>query len=249
MDLKNKTVLVTGGTSGIGAAIARAFASAGASVALSGRDLARGEAVAAETGGVFLAADVSKQDSCGALIEDVVRRFGRLDVLVNNAGIFHRGDAVETSDDHWRQTMTVNVDAPFWLSRAAIPVMRRQGGGAIVNIASDWALVGGRRAVAYCTSKGALLQMTRAMALDHAKEGIRINAVCPGDTDTPMLEAELAANDPARQAALAEHGAGIPMGRIGLPEEVAKAVLFLASAHASFTTGAALLVDGGHTAM
>lgn len=253
MDFNGKTVLVTGGTSGIGAAIARAFADIGASVLLTGRDETRGARVAADiaaAGGVadFASADLTDSKACGRLVDLALDRFGRLDVLINNAGIIHYATAEETSDDMWRQTMTVNLDAAFRLSRAAIPAIRKQGGGAIVNIASDWALVGGKRAVAYCASKGALLQMTKAMALDHAKENIRVNAVCPTDVDTPMLEIEFRTMGLDRKDGLAQAGETIPLGRVGTPEDVAKSVLFLASNDAAFLTGVGLPVDGGVTA-
>ena len=254
MDFENRAVLVTGGTSGIGAAIARAFGAAGAAVLLTGRDTSRGESVAAqiaEAGGTaaFEVADITGEETGGRLVQAVLDRFGRLDVLVNNAGIIYRADAVETTDAQWDRTIAVNLTAAFRMSRAAVPAMRDQGGGAIVNVASDWALVGGRRSVAYCASKGGMLLMTKAMALDHAHENIRINAVCPTDIDTPMLDAEFVATGVSRQAGLAASADTIPMGRVGEPEDVAKAVLFLASDRAGFITGIGLPVDGGTTAM
>ena len=254
MDFENRAVLVTGGTSGIGAAIARAFGAAGAAVLLTGRDTSRGESVAAqiaEAGGTaaFEVADITDEETGGRLVQAVLDRFGRLDVLVNNAGIIYRADAVETTDAQWDRTIAVNLTAAFRMSRAAVPAMRDQGGGAIVNVASDWALVGGRRSVAYCASKGGMLLMTKAMALDHAHENIRINAVCPTDIDTPMLDAEFVATGVSRQAGLAASADTIPMGRVGEPEDVAKAVLFLASDRAGFITGIGLPVDGGTTAM
>jgi len=254
MDFSGTAVLVTGGTSGIGAAIARAFGDAGAAVLLTGRDGTRGSQVAADIasdGGTaeFLAADITDKGTCGHLVDVMLDRFARLDVLVNNAGIIHRADAEETTDEQWNETIAVNLTAAFRMSRAAIPAMRKQGGGAIVNIASDWALVGGKRGVAYCASKGGLLLMTKAMALDHAEENIRINAVCPTDIMTPMLTDEFRATGLSEAEALAALGEAIPMGRVGTPEEVARAVLFLASDQASFMTGVGLPVDGGITAM
>ncbi len=254
MDFTGKVVLVTGGTSGIGAAIAKTFGAAGASVFLTGRNAARGDAVAAAiaaSGGTaaFQAADIAADGAGGRLVQAVLDRFGRLDVLVNNAGIIHRGTAEETTDAQWRLTISVNLDAAFYVSRAAVPAMRRQGGGVIVNIASDWALVGGKRSVAYCASKGGMLLMTKAMALDHAHEHIRVNAVCPTDVDTPMLDAEFAALGIAKADGLAGYADTIPIGRVGAPGDVARAVLFLASDQAGFITGIGLPVDGGATAM
>ena len=253
MDFGGKAVLATGGTSGIGAAVARAFGDAGASVLLTGRDAERGEKVAsgiAAAGGAvaFGVADITDPQTPGNLVKACLDRFGRLDILVNNAGIIHHGTAEETSDAEWLETMAVNLDGAFRMSRAAIPAIRQAGGGSIVNIASDWALVGGRRAVAYCVSKGGLLQLTRAMALDHAHEDIRINAVCPTDVDTPMLDHEFEISGVDKAEGLAKAGEAVPLGRVATPEDVAQAVLFLASDEASFMTGVALPVDGGITA-
>ncbi len=246
-----RSVLVTGATSGIGAAIARAFAEEGASLLLTGRDSGRGEQVLAEVGGgpsAFVAGDVSDPEFCRSLIDDAEARFGGLDVLVNNAGIIHRATAEETTDEQWRETMAVNVDGVFYMSRAAVAAFKRRRGGVIVNIASDWGLVGAERAAAYGASKGAVVQLTRSMAIDHAADNIRVNAVCPGDTDTPMIAREYAELGLTHDEGKALGGQSIPLGRIAAPEEVAAAVLFLASDDASFVTGALLPVDGGSSA-
>lgn len=252
-DFAGKVALVTGGTSGFGDAIAREFAARGGSVLLTGRNAERGEAVGREianAGGTvgFLAGDITDPALCNRLIEETVHRFGRLDVLVNCAGVVHIGTAEKTTDETWRHVMAVNADAPFFLSRAAIPVFRRQGGGNIVNIASELALVGQPGFAAYCASKGALLQLTRAMALDHAGEGIRVNALCPGGCDTPMLYDEFRQAGVDAAAGVSFASDIIPMGRLGRAEEIAAAALFLASDAAGFVTGSALAVDGGNTA-
>lgn len=242
-------VLVTGASSGIGRAIARAFAGAGYGVMAAGRDAARlAEATAGLDNVQHHIGDLSDAAACRDLVAETQAAFGRLDVVVNNAGIIHRATAEATSDGQWRETMAVNLDAVFYLSRAALPALRRQGGGSIINIASDWGLRGGARAAAYCASKGAVVLLTRAMALDHASEGIRVNAICPGDVNTPMLAAEAGQRglDPA--AALAASAAESPNGRVTEPEEVAALALFLASDAAPAITGAALPVDGGASA-
>ena len=250
MRFEGKVALVTGATSGIGAATARAFAEAGAAVLMTGRDLKRGEAIREGLGerAEFAAGDLSDGAFAGALVEQVVERFGRLDILVNNASVFHHHRVDETSDAQWHETMAVNVSAIFFLCRAAIQQMKRQGGGVIVNVASEWGLVGAECALAYCASKGAVVQMTRAMALDHASDQIRVNAVCPGTVDTPMLEVGASAQGLDRETARIKWGELTPLGRIAAPEEIAASVLFLASDAASYVTGVALPVDGGNLA-
>jgi NAD(P)-dependent dehydrogenase (short-subunit alcohol dehydrogenase family) len=253
MTLDGKIVLVTGATSGIGAAIAEAAAGAGAIQMLSGRSVERGETVcrtveAIGASAAFVAGDLSDPAFADRLVDATVERFGRIDVLVNNAGLIFRGSIEHCTDEEWHRTMAVNLHAVFYLSRAAVRAMKRQGGGAIVNIASDWGLVGGPNALAYCASKGAVVQMTRSMALDHAADHIRVNAVCPGDTATPMLDSAIALRGVDREEGLKQLGAAVPMGRVGTPEEIAKPVIFLASDDAAYITGATLAVDGGHTA-
>jgi len=243
-----RVALVTGASSGIGAAIATHFAGAGYAVLATGRDRGRLDLVcAAAPGAVGIVADLSVAAECRRVVDACVERFGRLDVLVNNAGIYYRRTAESTGDEEWRQTLAVNLDAPFFLSRAALPHLRSRR-GCIINIASDWGLQGGRDAVAYCASKGGLVLMTRAMALDHAAEGVRVNAVCPGDVDTPMLEQEAAVDGLDHAAALERYGRQSPSGRVTTSEEVAALTLFLASDAAVQITGAAIPIDGGNTA-
>ena len=243
---EDKAVLVTGASSGIGAAAARAFGEAGAQVMVSGLDeagsRATAEAITAAGGEAgHLHGDLADRDICRRLFDESLSYLDRLDVLVNNAGLSRRGTVEDLSDDDWDLTLAVDLSAVFFMSRAAIPVMKRQGGGAIVNTASELAIVATRNQAAYCAAKAGVLQFTKAMALDHARDGIRINAVCPGPVDTPLL----ASGREDREAALIAIAEETPMGRLGRPEEIAAAILFLASDDASFMTGAAMVVDGG----
>lgn len=241
-------VIITGASSGIGAAIAVKFAAAGYRVLGAGRSASRLEAVAAQCPGMLTwAGDLRTSNACEQLVADAVERLGGIDVLVNNAGIYHRATAAGTTDEQWRQTLSVNLDAPFFLSRAALPELAKSR-GVILNIASDWGLQGGRKAAAYCASKGGLVLLTRAMALDHAAEGIRVNAICPGDVDTPMLEYEATVDGLSHAKALKVYGQGSPTGRVTRADEVAALTLFLASPEAAQITGTAISIDGGTTA-
>jgi meso-butanediol dehydrogenase/(S,S)-butanediol dehydrogenase/diacetyl reductase len=248
MRLKDKFALITGGTSGIGRATAELFAAEGARVAFTGRRTELGQAFATQISGVYLQADHRRAEDCQQVVEQTLRAFGRIDILFNNAGIVVSGTAEETSEQDWQDTLDLNVSAVWRMSRLVIPGMRLQGGGAIINNASDWGLVGAQGVVAYCTSKGAVIQMTRAMALDHAAEGIRINAICPGDT---FVERWLKDGYYRFSGAVGEAEArksDLPLGRVADVSEIARAVLFLASEDASFMTGSTMVVDGGNTA-
>ena len=243
-----KTVIVTGASSGIGTAIARHFARAAYQVVAAGREPERLSRLQREVPGISIwAGDLATADACNGLVEYCVNLHGGIDVLINNAGIYFRRETVETTDEDWRKTIAINLDAPFFLSRAALPYLRASH-GVIINIASDWGLKGGRKAAAYCASKGGLVQLSRAMALDHAAEGIRVNAVCPGDVDTPMLEQEAAVDGISHAEALAVYGSQSPTGRVSTADEVAALSLFLASDQAAQITGAAIPIDGGNTA-
>ncbi|MEP6546812.1 MAG: glucose 1-dehydrogenase [Gammaproteobacteria bacterium] len=246
--LEGKTAVVTGATSGIGQAVAREAAAAGAQLMLTGRSQTAGAALATELGARFLAGDITAAGFPDRLIVETVAAFGNLDILINNAGITHRGSVLETSDEDWTRVMEVNVTALMRCSRAALRHMVTVGRGSIVNIASDFAVVAGRGEAVYCASKGAVLQLTKAMALDHGRQGIRVNAVCPGDVETPMLLQGIHFGGEEIAAGLARKGAAFPLGRVGQPMEIAKVVVFLASDSASYVTGAAWLVDGGNTA-
>jgi len=248
MPRMEKTVIVTGASSGIGAAIARRFHRASYRVVAAGRDAGRLTRLQAELPASSVwSGDLDTSERCNQLVEYCIERHGRIDVLVNNAGIYFRRETADTSDEQWRQTLAVNLDAPFYLSRASLPHLRVSQ-GVIINIASDWGIRGGRKAAAYCASKGGLVLLTKAMALDHAADGIRINAVCPGDVDTPMLEQEAEADGISHAEALAAYGEQSPTGRVTTADEVAALCLYLASDEAAQITGAAIPIDGGNTA-
>ena len=193
---------------------------------------------------MFLCCDVTRAADCQLAVRQTVEQLGKLDILFNNAGIIRRASVVETSEEEWDLVIATNVKSVFLFSKYAIPIMAEGGGGVIINIASGWGLVGGRNAASYCASKGAVVLLTKAMALDHGAQNIRVNCICPGSTDTPMLRNEAIQLDKPEEQFLAE-SAQRPLQRVGRPEEIAQAALYLAGDTSSFVTGTALVVDGG----
>ena len=256
MRLKNKVAIITGATSGIGKATALRFADEGADLVLTGRRSSLGSAVEAECRQkgvrcVFVETDHTKPEECQRVVDVALKEFNRIDILFNNAGIVTKGTADTTPEEVWMDTLNINVTAVWRMCKLVIPQMKKQGKGVIVNNGSDWSVVAGKNAFPYIMSKGAVGMMTKAMALDYAREDIRVNAVCPGDTfvDRWIEKGYFEGSDPVTmEEVIKESSEYIPMGRFGKPEEIADAVLFLASDESTFVTGHLLLVDGGNTA-
>lgn len=244
----DKCVIITGASSGIGFALVKHFSDDGYDVVAVGRNSERTHAAISglENARAWIG-DITSSKACDDIINFAIKEFGRVDTVLNNAGIVFRQDVQTTTDQQWDDTIATNLSAPFYLSRAAMPELIKNK-GSIINIASDWGLVGGKDALAYCASKGGLVLMTKAMALDHASDGVRINAICPGDVDTPMLETEAAQRGVDYKAAMISNNADSPTGRITTPDEVAALALYLASGIAAQITGAAIPIDGGNTA-
>jgi NAD(P)-dependent dehydrogenase (short-subunit alcohol dehydrogenase family) len=249
MRLRDRVAIVTGGTSGIGRATVEAFAREGARVVFTGRDEERARRVIDEVDGEvrFVRADVRSAEDCRRTVEQTLRAFGGLDVLFNNAGLYLENDVLGCDEDEWDLQLDTMLKGTYLMCRAAIPSMIERGGGAIVNNGSGWGLVGGERAVAYCAAKGGVTLLTKALAMDHGQDGIRVNAVCPGDTETAMEYADAERKGWSWEEYVA-WASDRPLGRMGRPEEVAAAVVFLASDASSFITGTALPVDGGGVA-
>ncbi len=252
MRLQNKVALITGGTSGIGRETALLFALEGASLALTGRNEPRGQEVAKkveEEGGtaIFFRMDVRSADDCRRAVEETIRTLGPVDILFNNAGVSYSGTVLECGEEEWDLTLDINLKGTYLMSKFALPGMIARRGGVIINNASNLGLVGGDSAAAYCASKGGVVLITRAMAIDHASQGIRINCICAGAVDTPMLEGEL---EQMKLRVKDSSGDGTPQALryIGTPQQIAQAALFLATDSSSFMNGATLVVDGGATA-
>ncbi len=248
MDFAGKVAIATGGASGMGAATARELSRCGATVVIVDRDGAGAQSVADGGGAAAIhVGDVSQSNFCNEVVEAVIARFGGIDVLINAAGVIKRTDVIHTSDEAWRQIFGVNVDGIFFMCRAVLPHMVAQRSGVVINFGSIWGDIGAAGVAAYCATKGAVHNLTRAMALDHARDGIRILAVCPGEVDTPMLASERSA--PPTRAFLDDLAdRTIPLGRLAQPEEIAQVVAFLASPGASYMTGSMVTVDGAYTA-
>jgi NAD(P)-dependent dehydrogenase (short-subunit alcohol dehydrogenase family) len=247
--LHNKTALITGAASGIGRATALLFAREGASIAIADLNATAAKTLADEitsAGGhaIFEPVDVTLAADCERVVERTLHEFGQIDILFNNAGIIRRATLVDLDEQDWDRVMAVNVKSIYLMSKQVIPVMQKSGGGAIINTASGWGLSGGAKAAVYCASKGAVVLLTKAMAIDHGPQNIRVNCICPGDTDTAMLRTEAQQLGEPGESFLKE-AARRPLGRVGTPEEIAQAALYLASDAASFVTGTALVVDGG----
>ena len=252
MRLQDKVALITGGSSGIGEATASLFAKEGAKIAITGRNEKRGNAVTEQitkNGGhaVFISSDVRKSSDCQLAVDEILRAFDHIDILFNNAGVFYPHTTLDCSEEEWDKQIDINLKGTFLMSKAVLPHMVQRRSGVIINNSSGWGIVGGDAAVAYCASKGGVVLLTKAMAIDHGRQGIRVNCICPGDVDTPMLPED------ARMRGMKweDYLAGCsnrPLGRIGTADEIAKAALFLASDDSSFMTGAALVVDGGGSA-
>jgi NAD(P)-dependent dehydrogenase (short-subunit alcohol dehydrogenase family) len=245
LSLEGKVAMVTGGASGIGRGVSLRLAEMGAFVAVLDIDEAKGKATVEDMGGgVFFKCDVRSAADCRNAVESVIRAKSKIDILCNCAGIAIRKDIVELSEDEWDCALDITLKSVYLLSREVVPHMNRRGGGSIINIGSGWSLKGGPRAASYCAAKGGVVNLTRAMAIDHGKENIRVNCVCPGDVATPMLLSECAQLGENKEAFLRE-AANRPLARIGTPEDVANAVLFLAGPMSSWITGATFVVDGG----
>jgi len=246
MDFADRVAIVTGGASGMGAATARRLSAGGAKVTVVDRNADLAGTVAEEIGGRAMTGDVADSAFCDQAVAETVGRHGSLDIVVNAAGVIVRASGADTTDEQWARIMGVNVSGTFFMCRAALREMAPRRRGAIVNFGSIWGDLGSAGVAAYCASKGAVHNLTRALAMDHAADGIRVNAVCPGEVNTPMLQSER--SEPVTADMLQRIAATVPMGRLADPDEIARVVCFLASDEASYMTGALVSIDAGYGA-
>ena len=248
-DLTGQVALITGGSAGIGQASAIVLARHGARVAITGRNEERGGEVVREieeAGGEanFMVSDVRLAEHCRRAVEETLERYGRIDILFNNAGVYYPRTVPDCTEDEWDLTIDTSLKGAFLMSKYALPSMIERGSGVIIHCSSGWGIQGGERAAAYCAAKGGLVVMTKAMAMDHGPQGIRVNCICPGDVYTPMALEDAKQQGMSWESYL-EAASDRPLGRIGTAEEIARAVLFLSTDASSFMTGTALVVDGG----
>ncbi len=249
ISLDGKLAIITGAASGIGMATTKLLAEMGAIIALIDINKSDGNEIATQiekSGGnaKFYLCDITSDKDCKNTVNAINKDFGRIDILFNNAGVINRKDILELEEKDWDLVLDVNLKGIYLLSRYVIPIMINIGGGSIINTGSGWGLKGGSKALAYCASKGGVVNMTRAMAIDHGKHGIRVNCVCPGDIDTPLLRGEAHELEIPEEEFMKE-AADRPIGRVGTPQDVANAVLYFASDLSSWVTGSILVVDGG----
>lgn len=249
MNFEDKVVIVTGAAVGIGRATAIAFAEKDARVVVTDIDVEKGKQTSSLIGGdaFFIEINVANSESVKNMVKEVTKRFGRIDILVNNAGIYYQGDIIETTEEEWDKVIAVNLKGVYLCSHYVIPVMLRGNGGVVVNVASEAGLVGIAGQVAYNASKAGVISLTKSMAIDFGRQGVRVNAVCPGTTETPLVKNALKrSKDPEKERRKLEECR--PLNRLGRPEEIAAAILTMASDHLGYATGSVLSIDGGYTA-
>ena len=249
MRFKGKAVIITGGSSGIGTATVRIFSREGAKVMVAGQSQKRCKQICEEMKSLghrveYFTGDLGEKSYCEQLITHTVENFGGLDILINNAGIIPRGNILETTDEMWFSALNINLTAVFYLCRAAIPHIQKQGGGAIVNTSSTWGFYPGPGHLAYCTSKGAVAAFTKNLGRDHAPDNIRVNAVCPNEVNTPMLRTGFAKRGFDPDKAVEQLNKTVPLGRIAEPEDIADVIAFLASDDARYIAGTTVEVSG-----
>lgn len=250
ISLDGKVAVISGAASGLGLGSAKKLAEAGANIALldinlENGEIARQQVEAIGVKAIFVKCDVRSLEDCKNAVAKTIKSLGRIDILLNNAGVAVRKNAVNLEPEEWDLALNVSLKGQYLLSKFVIPEMKKVGGGSIINTGSGWSLRGGENAIAYCAMKGGTLNMTRAMCIDHGKDNIRVNTVCPGDVDTPMLQSECEQLGDEYDGDFKEKCAERPISRLGTPEDIGNAVLFLASNLSAWVSGAHLVVDGG----